>query len=81
MGEVSPKVFALDHRLEWLELEGYLSSVRQDPPRSALCARHSPPGRSIEAHRPQAGSRSAVPSMPPGATRTDDGVRLGAGAN
>jgi hypothetical protein len=34
LGDVSPKVFDQDHRLERLELEGYLSSVRKDPPRS-----------------------------------------------
>lgn len=32
MGDVSPKVFDQDHRLERLELEGYVSSVRHDPP-------------------------------------------------
>ena len=34
LGDASPKMFDQDHRLERLELEGYLSSVRQDPPRS-----------------------------------------------
>ena len=33
LGDVSPKVFDQDRRLERLELEGYVSSVRQDPPR------------------------------------------------
>ena len=32
LGDVSPRVFDQDHRLEQLELEGYVSSVRQDPP-------------------------------------------------
>ena len=32
LGDVSPRVFDQDHRLERLELEGYVSSVRQDPP-------------------------------------------------
>ena len=32
LGDVSPNVFDQDHRLERLELEGYISSVRQDPP-------------------------------------------------
>ena len=32
LGDVSPKVFDQDRRLERLELEGYISSVRQDPP-------------------------------------------------
>ena len=34
LGDVSPRVFDQDHRLEQLELEGYVSSIRQDPPRS-----------------------------------------------
>ena len=34
LGDVSSKVFDQDYRLERLELEGYVSSVRQDPPRS-----------------------------------------------
>ena len=34
LGDVSPKVFDQDRRLERLELEGYVSSVRQDPPGS-----------------------------------------------
>jgi DNA-binding PadR family transcriptional regulator len=32
LGDVSPKVFDQGHRLERLELEGYVSSVRQDAP-------------------------------------------------
>ena len=32
LGDVSPKVFDQDRRLERLEVEGYVSSVRQDPP-------------------------------------------------
>jgi hypothetical protein len=32
LGDVSPKVFDQDRRLERLEFEGYLSSVRRDPP-------------------------------------------------
>jgi len=32
LSDVSPKVFDQDRRLERLELDGYVSSVRQDPP-------------------------------------------------
>jgi hypothetical protein len=32
LGDVSPKVFDQDRRLERLELEGYVSSVRKDLP-------------------------------------------------
>ena len=31
LGEASPRVFDQNHRLERLELEGYVSSVRRDP--------------------------------------------------
>jgi DNA-binding MarR family transcriptional regulator len=32
LGDVSPSVFDQNHRLERLEVEGYVSSVRHDPP-------------------------------------------------
>jgi hypothetical protein len=32
LGDVSPRVFGQGSRLERLEVEGYVSSVRQDPP-------------------------------------------------
>lgn len=32
MGEVGPRVLDQERRLERLELEGYVSSVRRDPP-------------------------------------------------
>jgi DNA-binding PadR family transcriptional regulator len=34
LGDVSPRVLDQDHRLERLELEGYVSSIRRDPPHS-----------------------------------------------
>ena len=34
LGDVNSRVLDQDHRLERLELEGYVSSIRQDPPRS-----------------------------------------------
>src|SRR5690348_2067224 len=33
LGDASPQMFDQHRRLERLELEGYVSSVRQDPPR------------------------------------------------
>lgn len=55
LGDISPKVFDQDHRLERLELEGYVSSVRQDPPRSdadpAWVYRLTLKGRAIASRR------------------------------
>jgi hypothetical protein len=55
LGDVSPKVFDQDHRLERLELEGYLASVRQDSPRSddapAWVYRLTLKGRAIASRR------------------------------
>ena len=55
LGDVSPRVLDQDHRLERLELEGYVSSIRQDPPHSdaapAWVYRLTLKGRAIASRR------------------------------